>query len=283
MNKLALFIGILLCFQVVSATEDYSISFIPGDNGVYERIEITFIPEEDSNSVTYTLDNTPVELKASSGSTSTFEFMNNDVIIYDDFKKGKEKKIVISFLSKSLVEKIGNTNVFSFKFFPTENANLKVFFPLPKGNIISEIDPAISPEPTEITTDGRTIVIKWDLKSLNEPVNFIILYEGENKNNILIIVLILLTIVLVGALLYKITKHKTTKTTISKTLNQDERMIIDLLNEDETRTQKVLVKLTGFSKAKMSKIIRRLEEKEVVEKKPHMTTNKLILNKEFKK
>jgi len=278
------FLVLLLAVSVSAQNfQDYNIKFVPVDEGIEESITLTFIPNIEINSISYDLEQSMNKVFASSGENSDFEVKDNTITIKDSFKPSEAKKINIKFITEDLVQNIGKTNVFSFKFHPPESLDLKVDFLLPKSYSISEIDPAISPTPDSITTDGREILVTWEFQDLNDSVNFILLYERENSSTILLFIIILLVIILlVFFILLGKKQHKSQKI-LKGTLSHDEKKIIEFLAEDESRTQKDIVILTGFSKAKISKLVRRLEERGVIEKKPHMTTNKLFLNKEFKK
>jgi len=65
-------------------------------------------------------------------------------------------------------------------------------------------------------------------------------------------------------------------------LNEEEQKIFDLIIErGGVILQDEIVKELDYSKAKVSKIVRKLEEKGIIRKEPYKKTNKLYLRKEF--
>ena len=76
---------------------------------------------------------------------------------------------------------------------------------------------------------------------------------------------------------------KEKKSFVLSTLSQDERSIVEVIIKNKEITQKEISRRLNFSKSKMAKIVRRLEEKNIIEKKPYMKTNKLKINKKLKK
>ena len=63
---------------------------------------------------------------------------------------------------------------------------------------------------------------------------------------------------------------------IIRKLSNEEKMIYDLLNEkNEPMYQSKLVKETGWSKVKMSRVIKKLEKKKLIEKEQKGMTNKI--------
>ncbi|MDP2673041.1 MAG: hypothetical protein Q8O84_04480 [Nanoarchaeota archaeon] len=169
---------------------------------------------------------------------------------------------------------------------------------LPLGYIIPEDSDKdksffISPEADKIYSDGQRIILKWEEKELNEKFEVSVISEQIanlfNLNFILIIALI------VGILFYvlyiKKIKKKKQVTAIkrkkgkSKTeileghLMESEKKIIDeLKNADKKELwQKQLQLKTDFSKAKLSRIIRNLEARNIIQKIPFGNTNKIKL------
>lgn len=69
---------------------------------------------------------------------------------------------------------------------------------------------------------------------------------------------------------------------IKLVLGEDEKKIYNLIVErGGSMLQDEIVKETGFSKAKVSKLLRKLEEKGIIKREPFRKTNKVYLKKEF--
>jgi len=274
--------AILLTTSVLgSHIDDYEITFTPVKKGIQEEISLTLTPDEDTEVITYTFEEQLKEVYATSGEGSDYEVDGKTLYVFDLFEKGKDKRISISFITSDFIEKKNDLYVFSFTFHPPETISLKVTYILPKDYALAEIDPAISPSPKEMLTDGRDKEIIWQFDSLNESTNFIVLYEKRSFAGVTLGI-VLVSIIGIVIILLLLKKNTDSKKVAHGTLDHNELAVVALLSERPERTQKELVKLTNFSKAKMSKIIRKLEQKGVLEKKAYMTTNKFALNKHFK-
>ncbi len=65
-------------------------------------------------------------------------------------------------------------------------------------------------------------------------------------------------------------------------MKDDERIIIDLVQENDGIVQMRLCDHTGFSKAKVSKIVSEMEKRKIVRVERVGRRNKLFLSEEFK-
>jgi uncharacterized membrane protein len=134
-----------------------------------------------------------------------------------------------------------------------------------------------------VGTDGRSITLNWDIEkpSLGSTKSFNIVYEETgsfenifNFNVFLVVGIVFLVIVLFGVLFFR------KKQIISKTdkvlslLRKSEKHVIDILLKNSGKcVQKVIVKETGFSKAKVSRIILDLSDRGIVSKEVRGRTN----------
>jgi uncharacterized membrane protein len=85
---------------------------------------------------------------------------------------------------------------------------------------------------------------------------------------------------LVGALLVLLFQWRISQKQMQrllKVLPEEERQIIDLLLKEEKMEQTYIVAESGMSKVKVSRILARLEQRNVVEKKPLGNTNLIKL------
>lgn len=69
----------------------------------------------------------------------------------------------------------------------------------------------------------------------------------------------------------------TEETVLDLTLSEDEKKVMDIINKrGGSTTQNEIVKNSDFSKVKVHRVIKKLVEKNLVEKQPHGMTNKII-------
>lgn len=173
---------------------------------------------------------------------------------------------------------------------------------LPLGYIIPE-EPGkgksffISPSPEIIYSDGQRIVLRWEEKPLDEKFEVSVISEEliEPINVSAIILILALILVILFLFFYfrkrikyekqKIKKKKSAAKKRPKTeiieehLMESEKKIIDeLKNADKKELwQKQLQLKTEFSKAKLSRTIRNLESRNIIQKIPYGNTNKIKL------
>ncbi|WP_445475902.1 helix-turn-helix transcriptional regulator [Methanococcoides methylutens] len=72
------------------------------------------------------------------------------------------------------------------------------------------------------------------------------------------------------------TEHK--KDLVARILDGDSRKLYRIIAEKEEILQNELVLESGFSKVKVSLILKKLEDKSLVERKPYGNTNKIIVS-----
>ena len=175
----------------------------------------------------------------------------------------------------------------------TENFKLRV--ELPEGSGLSggtgseSGRTSVSPTPTNIFPSEEGLVIEWDrlLLEPDESLNVILIYKNYvSPKGYAVIAAVIVGILLGGGGFWMYQRRAAPaekKRLVSVGLSEEEKMIVNLVSEVEGEiTQKELIEKTEYSKPKMSKIIRRLEEKGVIEKKPYQRTNKIYLTKDVK-
>ncbi len=289
MRVLLLLVLILLLAGSANALEsNVKVDLLPS-GAAHEVIEISFIADADADEVSYSLLNKPENLKVFQ-STDELEHkvVKNeyyDIIISKQIKKGQSYRIRMEFDIKGLIRQLNRNYIFSFKYQPNtnfENFNIEVV--LPRGFILAELESAVSPSGGVVSTDGKNIIVNWNLKGINNEQAFIIVYERGLASSSSYVWIVVTIVIALGAIAGVVTFYrKEKKEVIDGVLSVDEKKIVGMIEAGDEITQKQIVKDTGFSKAKVSKIIRRLEEKGIVEKIPFMATNKLKIKNKIKR
>ena len=177
-----------------------------------------------------------------------------------------------------------------------EEANLKYTLDAPQPSVIPKTD--------NIKTDGQRIIIHWDSEDLQKAKSLLVIYAFPQELN-----LVFLSIIIVGVLIFagaglffyyrrkKQTKARkkdssgtdfrpveeslSTSSDFTKNLFEEEKKIIEILLEakDSELWQKELAHKSGLSKVKLSRKIRSLEQKGLIEKIPYGNTNKIRVKK----
>ena len=171
----------------------------------------------------------------------------------------KKNEFEVSFIAENLIE---TDDIQSFHFeFPSiwDIKNLDLTIKLPEGmGFSSKVILPIWPSSASVGSDGRRIFANWKFKDVSQgdTIAIRVYYEyvippppGLDYRWFILPVLIVL---IIGFFIYREISRKS-KLVLS-VLNENERKVIEILKEGIIDQRKV-VRLSGFSKAKVSRII----------------------------
>ena len=150
---------------------------------------------------------------------------------------------------------------------------------------------AIFPKPTTVTSDGRRLYIIWERQNVKvkDILSFFVIFEKKTGSIFLIlsiVIMIMLALILffylrkpkIKTKVRVIKKVKQVKTPIEKYLKEDEEQIVNILKQRGGQCEQgTLVVVTGFSKAKLSSLIKELEERNIVYKEQKGKKNVIYL------
>jgi len=155
-----------------------------------EIIEISFTASQDADEISYGLLSSPENLKVYENNNllehEVIEDELYEIVIKKQIRKEQRYNLRMEFDIKGLVEQAEDKYIFSFKYLPVETDNFNFELKLPRGFVLADISSAISPAGYKINSDGRTIMLNWQLQNINEEQSFIVIYERgvTNSNNI---------------------------------------------------------------------------------------------------
>ena len=160
---------------------------------------------------------------------------------------------------------------------------------LPEGYALTNTSliPATFPSASSIVSDGRRIIVNWDVANLTEehPFKFQTLYEPVKSQFPLALVsvgiLSFLALGGVGFFFYR--RVKKPKEVILSVLDDFERRVIEVITTAGGEiNQRKVVQETNLSKAKVSRVVKRLHERGLLEVTRLGRTNKLkLVQKKF--
>ncbi len=142
----------------------------------------------------------------------------------------------------------------------------------------------------EITTQNSNIMIKWDLPlTKDETTVFIARFKQTEKPNYLIYIFLTITILLIGVLLgiiinslyQKSKKRKAMKA--ADILNEREKAVLKVVIEKPGIKNSELKHKLGYTKSSLSKIIRKLELRGLIETKKYGKIKELYIGERMKK
>lgn len=181
------------------------------------------------------------------------------------FKYNNKDKLTFSIIYNNILGKSGNKRMLRSSF---ENAD-SISVTLPEGYVLSD-EPSTIPKPDDITSDGQHIKLSW-----NDTDSIAVFYQGKRSYALFIV---LGFILLAVAVIFYFMSRKRVSKAIREVLSDDENLVINEIKKGVVK-QKAIAANLNFSKSKMSKVMRKLEEKGLVEKIPHFKTNIIKLKK----
>ncbi len=213
-----------------------------------------------------------------------YELNNSHLKIKVDFGKYKQRVVVVKCFFSNLIKIKNGERILAVKQpLPQNISNFEIIVNLPKGAILSDVENSslIFPEPTNILSDGKRIILNWQVDYPRDNFEIFVDYRMLSLQvNYPIQIVISALIISAGFVVFLIKIYnKKVNRIIAIGLSHEEKKIYDFIKEKGEIKQKILLKEFDFSKPKLSKLIRTLEEKNLIEKKPRGRTNILKLKK----
>lgn len=315
-NKILLIILILLLLISFTSAKFVFESYqenveIISEDKVHETIEIFFNIDKNQNSINFFLvpgiSNLEIFLDNKKLEDCNVKELVGKTEVLCNFESQISGKhfLEIHFDSSYPLIKLKDRLIFRSSYDPVVETNEFIYvLKLPLGYAISqESDKAqsffIGPEPERVYSDGQRIILKWEEKALDEKFDVSVIFERITKSFNLWLIFLIFALVLGMIILFlyfkrkikqervyffqkkaELKKKKKSRTEIlEEHLIGNERKIVDeLRNADKKELwQKQLQLKTGFSKAKLSRVIMNLESRKIIQKIPFGNTNKIKL------
>lgn len=260
----------------VSIKDDYTIDFIT----------VTIEPETREIKISTLSDIINFSYSSNFPATcvvSAQEFSRN--IICDTSKASENNRTIkMTFVSKD-IEKQDRLFLFKHSLSASEKINtffFRVF--LPEGAALTGNE-SYMPSYGGTASDGRRIFVYWQKDNIaaGELFSSQIVFESfiRTENNIMIVVIIAIVIVIV-LIVFGLRKKISIKMVLP-ILRPDEKIVMQLImKHGDGVNQKVIVKESNFSKAKVSKILSALAERGVVRLERVGRSNRIYVVKEFR-
>ncbi|MBU5688618.1 MAG: MarR family transcriptional regulator [Candidatus Aenigmarchaeota archaeon] len=265
MKLLRLFLFLLFIKITVAAEiQVYSVIFdIQPDMSVKQEIKIVFAEPLEERNLSYILTGHAYDFKAN----NTFEEIKikktGDSIVL--LIPNGTRQLYLSFETKDLIKNYNDGKEFLTYLYLPEAKISKFKLLLPKGYVLYK--EGVIPK-GKIETDGERIFVVWENLPFETPIIVRFYQTSQNKLELL---LAFALIVIALIIWLKIRKDESYLLGFSN----DEIKVINVLKEKRVIYQNKLEKELGFSRAKMTRIIKKLEDKGLVEKEKIGRTNKL--------
>lgn len=245
----------------------------------------------------FTIENSPKNIAITSPVECVKSEKSWGVTVYCGLKalKSSNFNILVDYDSSDLVSSRDDYFVFknSYKA-PVQTKNLVVLVKVPEGMglIKSSIAQPYSPSTASVGTDGRRPILAWEKADIaagdgiEVSVSFenIALIADYSKYIGMQLGVIIIVIALAIGFYKFYWKKRTSVRIVMPVLKKDEKIVFEkLLEQKGSVNQKVLVKESNYSKAKVSKMLKSLQERGLIQLERIGRTNKVHLVKDFKK
>lgn len=255
----------------------YSIKADITDNGVLEVVEITFsgiseltyVAEGEIKQVTLTSNDGGVVYNIESGLTSYVVVSN----------LSDKEHLKLSFFTDTPLIKLDKTIEALFKLrFPVDVQEFSFLAVLPDQALPFSTEDGFSifPSPDNQFIDRKRYNVLWEESNLGagDENTYSVTYTTPGRNYL---PYALALFVLLGAVYWLIRSDRRKNELFFKGLGTEERKVVELLMERKEAYQHDLMKEIGLSKVKMTRVVQKLEEKGIIEKKQVGRKNKLSL------
>jgi len=222
----------------------------------------------------------PVECNVNSVAVTN---VNCDLLLTPD-----KRNLEIQFTTNDLVKDLKNTFFFNGDFGINKNIDSAfISVKLPEGMVLGSNNQTFPTLPTgyQILSDGKRIILTWSLANITTdlPFKFQLSYEPtsliSNITNYWMYFAVGVAVTAFGAFVV-IRKLRKPKDVILSVLDNFEKMILDaIVKAGGNVNQKKVVMETGLSKAKVSRVIKSLVNRGIVESERRGRTNIIRLVK----
>jgi hypothetical protein len=278
---------ILLTLPAASAQEilRYEIDVELSEDSAKEEISVLIFNQNyyPLNTFSYSLraDASDIRVFDEAGALSFNITRDNRIIINSAFREplqpNASSEVMISFKISGATAKVDSGYIFSPVFsLPEATDEFRLRIRLPEGMGLTKPVQGgmgftdVAPIPDKVYSDGKTIILEWTRFNVGGDFGLYVRYaRPSERRDIVYIAALVSAVVLIAFYLRLHSRKKTTD------LSEDEARVFDLVKSREGISQKEIVDITGFSKAKVSSIVSRLEDRKLIRKERKGLINKL--------
>ena len=277
--QLSLAVLLLSIISYVGVSLAYDVEYIGIDvdlnKDLTANVNITITPREPIKQFQWTLFYPIEDLTYSANFPISCDVKTTDIsLITCNIEQNQSlRSFELSFKTKSYVKTVNSTlySFFSDFVFPFKVSRLVTMIKLPEGYTFTDTSKII-PQPKRIGSDGKRIFAFWNYQDLEPDSALRVSFFFEtpkapsNSSSYLIIAVVVLTFIVLIAIFYLFYYRKRQFRIALSVIDEEERKVLEILDsENKPINQKKIVELTGFSKAKVSRIINSLHERKIVD------------------
>jgi len=232
-----------------------------------------------------------ISLVSASSYSIEFNQVQDKVIV----KEAIDGKLFDNYTDSKILDKSGNQLYFVKRIkFNQSFSEVQIKLNLDKGIVVK--DNLVFPAGYNIESDGQTISIVWNIQDVvsgQDFAMFVTLEDTKVNYSLAYWIMGIVILAIIGFFVYKKfvkkekkkivkvqekTSNKKDKEDYNYLLDTEKKVIEELKKADRNELwQKQIQNITGFSKAKVSRLIRNLEARGLIRKIPFGNTNKIRL------
>ena len=276
-----MFLWLALAAHAANALDisDYNITFeIMPDTSVRESVSMAFASPLNASSLNYAVFGEISDLSVSDGVNIipyTLEKTGDEYNVRFAAPEGTER-LLIKFTANDLVFSSDNVYSFSTSLKPPEARSVSIKAFLPAGFAVYR--DVIYPETHETLSDGERIYVQWEREGGVETLVSLKFYNTNSDYSLIVMAVMGFALVVIVAYLVghyrKRMKHE-----FERGFSEDERRVLLILSQEKRIMQNKVGKELHFSRAKMTRLVKKLEAKGLVEKERIGRTNRLFYKK----
>jgi uncharacterized membrane protein len=189
--------------------------------------------------------------------------------------------LTLTFYSKGLISASqGKYNLSADYGISTPINESFILIKIPRSSVLSEeiANQSYIPRDGKILSDGKNIMVYWQRENITAEdamrfsVSYAIPSAGAGFSNIFVVTIAGIVIFSMIAVAIYVRKGEDTGKTaelMASVLNSDEKKVVDILARHGGKSgQKIIVRESDFSKAKVSRLVKNLRERGVVDIEP---------------
>ncbi len=256
-------------FSYIFSSMSINATVYPSGDVVFN---MSFVPESSLSSLGMSFPSKLVSPSIDSDGSCSYSYHSLGTLIKCN---GNISRLYITARTIGMIEHMGNSEVFHLRF-PVLNIyrNASISVSLPEGYILS--DPrqfqafgynVVEPPGYSTYTNGRKIYVKWHMESpeLGKPIEFRVIYEKAEKTSATLPYYYWVGALAVALVAVVVAFAVRPRQTLVHALDRDERLVYEAIGNRRVKQGK-LVKELDMSKAKLSRIVKRLAEKGLIRK-----------------
>jgi len=208
-------------------------------------------------------------------------------------KRLNTTSINIRFQSDSFLELQGNVYKFYQQFLLPSTNRVTSLITLPVGHVVANTSDAVYPKKYSMLSNGRNILVYWEIENVStlQPLAFQVYYQPleipEKRDYSLLYALVVIAISLFAFALVYIRRTRAAKKEVKpekvvlKVLDKYERKVFEIVKKAGSIKQGKIVELAELSKAKVSRVVKSLEEKGLLKSERRGRTKIVRLKKKL--